>query len=277
MAVSSLKGKQVLVTGASSGIGYETALAFARRGANLILVDINATALDTTSHVVREHGVKCLTWKADVSDAQAMGELADAVHEAVGALDVLVNNAGIAFLGAFLETPMHAWRRILDINVMGVVHGCSAFLPRMIEAGGPRRLVNVASVAGLAPAYQMAAYAASKHAVVGLSESLAMELSGSEVGVSVIFPGIINTPIARPGTASVGKNVTDAQLERLAAFYQGKGAHPRVVAESIVDAVQAEKSIVLVGPIARLVYNLRRISRTLLMKAMLAESRKIWV
>ncbi|HKR40119.1 MAG TPA: SDR family NAD(P)-dependent oxidoreductase [Paraburkholderia sp.] len=265
------------MTGASSGIGYETALAFARRGANLILVDINAEALDMASQAVREHGVKCLTRKADVSDAQAMGELAEAVHEAVGALDVLVNNAGIGFLGAFLETPVQAWRRILDINVMGVVHGCGAFLPRMIEAGGPRRLVNVASVAGLAPAYQMAAYAASKHAVVGLSESLAMELSGSEVGVSVICPGIINTPIARPGTTSVGKNVTDAQLERIAAFYQSKGAHPRVVAESIVDAVQAEKGIVLVGPLARVVYNLRRISRTLLMKAMLAESRKIWV
>jgi NAD(P)-dependent dehydrogenase (short-subunit alcohol dehydrogenase family) len=277
MAVKSLKGKQVLVTGASSGIGYETALAFARRGANLILVDINAPALEMAAQAVREHGVQCLIWKADVSDAQAMGELADAVHDAVGALDVLVNNAGIAFLGAFLETPEHAWRRMLDINVMGVVHGCSVFLPRMIKAGDPRHLVNVASVAGLAPAYQMSAYAASKHAVVGLSESLAMELSGSSVGVSVICPGIINTPIARPGTANVGKNVTHAQLERLAAFYQGKGAHPRVVGESIVDAVQTGKGLVLVGPIARLVYNLRRISRALLMKAMLAESRKVWV
>ncbi|NPT45068.1 SDR family NAD(P)-dependent oxidoreductase [Paraburkholderia sp. 1N] len=277
MAIPSLKGKRVLVTGASSGIGFETALAFARQGANLILVDINAPALEMAANAVREHGVNCLTWKADVSDAQAMRELANAVHEAVGALDVLINNAGIAFLGAFLETPEQAWRRILDINVMGVVHGCNVFLPQMLNADGPRHIVNVASVAGLAPAYQMSVYAASKHAVVGLSESLAMELSVSSVGMSVVCPGIINTPIANPGTASVGKSVTHAQLQRLAAFYQSKGAHPRLVGESIVDAVQTGKGIVLVGPIARLVYNLRRISRSLLMKAMLAESKKIWV
>jgi NAD(P)-dependent dehydrogenase (short-subunit alcohol dehydrogenase family) len=277
MAIPSLKGKQVLVTGASSGIGFETALAFARRGASLILVDINAPALEMAAHAVREHGVQCLTWKVDVSDSQAMGDLADAVHKAVGAFDVLVNNAGIAFLGAFLETPEHAWRRILDINVMGVVRGCKVFLPQMLHAGGPRHIVNVASVAGLAPAYQMSAYVASKHAVVGLSESLAMELSSSSVDVTVVCPGIINTPIATPGAGSVGKSVTHAQLERLAAFYQSKGAHPRLVGESIVDAVQAGKGIVLVGPIARLVYNMRRISRSLLMKAMLAESKKIWV
>src|SRR5579864_8272500 len=140
MAVPTLKGKQVLVTGTSSGIGYETALAFARRGADLILVDINAPALEMAAQAAREHGVKCLTWKTDVSDSQAMGDLADAVHEAVGALDVLVNNAGIAFLGAFLETPEQAWRRILDINVMGVVRGCNAFLPQMLKADGPRHI-----------------------------------------------------------------------------------------------------------------------------------------
>jgi short-subunit dehydrogenase len=276
MAVSLLKSKQVLVTGASSGIGYETALAFARRGANLILVDINAAALDTAAQAVREQGVKCLTWTADVSDAQAMSGLADAVHDAVGALDVLVNNAGIAFLGSFLETPPQTWRRILDVNVMGIVHGNNVFLPHMLKAGGPRHVVNVASAAGLAPMCQMSAYVASKHAVVGLSETLEMELSGSEVGVSVICPGIINTPIARPDAANVGRSITQSQMDRLAHFYRTKGAHPRLVGESIVDAVQSGKGVVLVGPAARLIYNLRRMSRSLLMKAMIAESKKIW-
>jgi NAD(P)-dependent dehydrogenase (short-subunit alcohol dehydrogenase family) len=277
MAIASLRGKQVLVTGASSGIGYETALAFASRGASLILVDINASALEAAAEAVQALGVKCLTWTVDVSDAQAVSELAEAVHGAVGALDVLVNNAGIAFLGSFLETPPQVWRRILDVNVMGVIHGCHAFLPRMLAAGGARHVVNVASAAGLAPSYQMSAYAASKHAVVGLTETMAMELSGSAVGVSVICPGIINTPIARPGSANVGKSVTADQLERIASFYRTKGAHPRLVAASIVAAVRTGKGIVLVGPIARLVYCLRRISRSLLMKAMLAEAKRIWV
>ncbi|MBN3786366.1 SDR family NAD(P)-dependent oxidoreductase [Burkholderia sp. Ac-20353] len=276
MAMMSLAGKRVLVTGASSGIGYETALAFARRGANLVLVDIDAQALETAAQSVRGCGVQCLTWTVDVADAGAMAAMAQAVREMAGVPDVLVNNAGIAFLGAFLETPQEAWRQMFDINVMGVVLGCRLFLPSMLEAGGTRHIVNVASAAGLAPAYLMSAYVASKHAVLGLTDSLAMELADSDIGVSVVCPGIINTPIAKPGSSRVGKSVTRHQLERLGELYRTKGAHPRLVAEAIVDAVLYGRGLVLVGPIARLVYNMRRVSRSLLMKLMLAEAKKIW-
>ena len=278
MSISTLRNKLILVTGASSGIGHETALAFARRGANLILVDINAEGLTATQQAVRSHGVACHTFRADVADPQVMADLAEKVFASVGTLDVLVNNAGIGFIGSFVETPVEVWRRIVNVNLMGVVNGCSVFLPKMREAAGPRHIVNVASAAGLAATCNMSAYAASKHAVVGLSDSLAIELASSEVRVCVVCPGIINTPIAHAVAANVGKNITREQLDRLAEFYRVKGAHPRVVAEAIVDAVSSHRDLVLVGPFARLIYTLRRICRPLLTKVLIADSKKMgWI
>lgn len=275
MSNTKLRNKLVLVTGASSGIGYETAVGFARRGASLVLVDINAQGLAATEQAVRSHGVGCRTFLADVADPQAMADLAEAVYASVGAPDVLVNNAGIGFIGSFVETPVEIWHRVLNVNLMGVVHGCRMFLPKMREAAGPRHIVNVASAAGLAATCNMSAYAASKHAVVGLTDSLAIELTGTEVRVTVVCPGIINTPIAHAGRANVGKNITRRQLDRLAEFYRTRGAHPRVVSDAIVDAVLTHRDLVLVGPFARLIYNLRRVSRSLLFKVLIADSKKM--
>lgn len=278
MALPNLAGKRVLVTGASSGIGLETTLAFARRGASLLLVDVNAAGLDTAAQAVRALGAECRTWVVDVADEAAMTALADEVHALGGPLDVLVNNAGIGYIGPFVATPSEAWHRVFGVNVMGVVHGCAAFLPRMLQAGGPRHVVNVASAAGLAPVCNMSVYAASKHAVVGLSDSLAMELATSQVSVSVVCPGIINTPITHVSERSVSKVVSAEQIARLQKFYRENGAPPRLVGEAIVDAVRSGRGIVLVGPIARLIYNLRRLSRGLLLKVLIADSKKTgWI
>jgi NAD(P)-dependent dehydrogenase (short-subunit alcohol dehydrogenase family) len=275
MALRNLKNKQVLITGGSAGIGYESALAFARRGSNIILVDVDAKGLETAADAIRELGVECRTWTVDVSDEQAMTTLAKEVHAAVGALDVLVNNAGIGYMGPFLDTPHETWRRILGVNLMGVVYGCSFFLPEMIKAGGPRHVVNVASTAGLGPATNLSAYAASKHAVVGLTDTLATELSSTEVGVTVVCPGIINTAIVNPSGTNVSATIGQQQRDRLLEFYRTKGAHPRAVGEAIAGAVQTGKGIVLVGPFARLTYNVRRISRALLLKLARSGSRRI--
>ncbi len=181
MAVPNLKGKQVLVTGAASGIGRSTALAFARQGASLVISDINADLLEDTANAVHALGAPCLTYQVNVADDAAMQAFAAAVHAKVGSIDVLVNNAGIGYIGPFLRSPVASWRRVLDINVMGVVHGCHYFGQRMVEAGGARQIINVASLAGIAPAPNMSAYAASKHAVMGLCDVLEMELTDTEV------------------------------------------------------------------------------------------------
>lgn len=278
MAVPELANKLVLVTGAASGIGRECALAFAQNGARLILFDLNESGLQSTADKVRQLGVPCEYHIVDVGDETSVSEAARRVHESHGALDVLVNNAGVAFLGSFLETPLAQWRRTLQVNLFGVVHGCRYFLPEMIKAGGARHVVNMASAAGLAPTFNMSAYAASKHGVMGLSDSLALELSTSSVGVSVVCPGIINTPIVNPSPTNIGASITPQQLERLSHFYKTKGAHPKVVADAIVRAVQTARGLVLVGPYAALIYHLRRISRALLARVLIADSKKAgWI
>lgn len=278
MTIRDLRNKRVLVTGAASGIGFETALAFARAGAALFVMDLNAGGLDQLASEVRALGSDCRAFVSDVANEQAVLDVAAQIHAVGGPLDVLVNNAGIAFLGSFLETPQSAWQRVLNVNVLGMVNGCRAFIPEMLRAGSPRHVVNVASAAGLAPACSMSAYAASKHAVIGATETLSMELDGSAVGITVVCPGIINTPIVRPSSSSVGPSITQEQLDRLASYYRTKGAHPRAVAEAIVDAVRTGRALVLVGPYARTIYHLRRLSRTLLRRILIADSKKMgWI
>jgi NAD(P)-dependent dehydrogenase (short-subunit alcohol dehydrogenase family) len=267
-----LKGKQVLVTGAASGIGLECARAFARRGANLVISDIDATALETARAEISAMGVRCLARTCDVAREASVAEFAKAAQQAVGPIDVLVNNAGVAFLGGFEETPLAEWRRIYDINVLGIVHCIRAFLPAMRQAGGARKIVNVASLAGFAPAPNMSAYAASKHAVVGLSEVLAMELHDTEISVLVVCPGIINTAIVHVSPTAPGMSA--AQVQKLQKYYADEGCHPRVVAEHVVRSVERDASFLFTGPSAKLGYQAMRISRGLARRITIAVARK---
>lgn len=276
MGIPDLQQKQVLITGAAAGIGYETALAFARGGANLVLTDINADALERAAADVRRLDVDCRTWTVDVGDEGAMQRLAEEVTAAVGTIDVLVNNAGIAFVGRFVNTPMKAWRSVLDINLMGVVHGCASFLPGMLEAGGARHIVNVASAAGLGPVGGLSPYVASKFAVVGLSETLAIELAGTPVGLTVVCPGVINTAIVQIGAGKSSSDVSLDQAERIQRHYQDHGCHPQEVAEQIVAAVRGGKGMITPGPTATQLYYARKLlPRRIFLKTCGEAARKI--
>jgi NAD(P)-dependent dehydrogenase (short-subunit alcohol dehydrogenase family) len=267
-----LQGKRVLVTGAASGIGLECARAFAQCGANLIVSDVNAAALEKVRAEIAAMGVRCFSRTCDVAREEAVADFAAAVQQAVGPVDVLVNNAGVAFLGGFEETPLSEWRRIYDINVLGVVHCIRAFLPAMRKAGGARKIVNVASAAGFSPLPNMAAYAASKHAVVGLSEVLAQELHETEISVLVVCPGIINTSIVH--VSPTGSGMTAAQIQKLQRYYADDGCHPSVVAADIVRSVQGNDSFLFTGPGARLGYYAMRISRRLARRLTIYAARK---
>ncbi|CAD5109949.1 putative oxidoreductase EphD [Pseudomonas carbonaria] len=253
------------MTGAASGIGLEIADAFARRGARVFLVDIDPEALQRARRSVELAGAECSVEVCNVADESAVQALAERVHAEGGPIDVLVNNAGVFFLGGFQETPIAAWRRLLDINLLGVLHMTRAFLPAMQACAGRRRIVNVASLAGFLPAPNMSAYAASKHAVIGLSEVLAMELAAAtcvgEVGVLVVCPGIINTPLAQ-GPA-IGSNISERQLAALRTYYAREGCHPRLVAEGIAERLWSEQPFLFVGPQARPGHLLTRLSRRL--------------
>lgn len=270
--MKNLNGRQVLVTGAASGIGLECARSFARRGANLVVSDINGPALENVRVEIAAMGVQCFALTCDVSQEASVADFAASVQQAVGPVDVLVNNAGVAFLGGFEETPMSEWRRIYDINVLGIVHCIRAFLPAMRAAGGERKIVNVASLAGFAPAPNMSAYAASKHAVVGLSEVLAMELHSTGISVLVVCPGIINTAIVH--VSPVASGMSASQIQKLQKYYEDEGCHPRVVAEDVVRSVERDDRFLFTGPSARLGYAAMRLSRGLARRLTIAVARK---
>lgn len=270
--MSTLAGKWVLVTGAAAGIGLECALAFARSGANLVVTDIDAAALEKTRDAVGALGVRCIAHPCDVASESSVNELAAVVTREIGIIDVLVNNAGVAFLGGFEETSLREWQRIYDINVLGIVHCIRAFLPSMRQSGREHKIVNVASLAGFAPAPNMAAYAASKHAVVGLSEVLAMELHDTKVSVLVVCPGIINTAIVR--VSPFATSISETQSRKLQQYYADHGCTPDVVARDVVRAVIRDQWFLFTGPKARIGASAMRISRRLARRLTIAAAKQ---
>jgi NAD(P)-dependent dehydrogenase (short-subunit alcohol dehydrogenase family) len=184
-------GQLVLVTGAGSGIGRATALAFAEAGARVIAVDRDGESAARTAESARLVGAP-QAWAeiVDVSDEAAMEKLAAKVDELYGVVDVLVNNAGIGWSGSFFDTTSDDWRRVLDVNLWGVIHGCRLLGQRMAARGQGGHIVNVASAAGYVPSKVLPAYGTSKAAVLMLSECLRAELAGRDIGVTAICPGI---------------------------------------------------------------------------------------
>lgn len=241
-------GKTALITGAASGIGRETAFAFAERGARLVLVDVDAAGLERTVVLCRNLGAEAEGHVTDVASADAMRALADRVHESVEAVDVLVNNAGVAVAGSFVGMELHLWDWSLGVNVKGVVHGCHFFLPRMIERKKGGHVVNVASAAGLVAPKGMAVYATTKFAVVGLSDVLRAELRPHGISVATICPGVVNTPITRNARLSGDLKDDPSFNERLAAFYQKRNYGPERVALAIVEAVASRRGLTPVAP-----------------------------
>lgn len=272
MAITELKNKTVVVTGAASGIGRSAALAFAREGCDIVAADLRLEALEPVRTEIEALGVRCMAYAVDVSDRNAMQVFAAAVDRRFGAPHVLINNAGIAYLGLFLHSDLDHWRRIMDVNVMGVVHGCYFFLPLMVAAGGPRNVINVSSSAGNFPAPSMGAYAASKGAVSIWTEGLKMELAGGNVHVTTFCPGVINTPIAH-NPASAAPSVSAETVANLSAYYSKNGCHPDRVAADMIKAVRTDADVVLSGPTAALIYFMRKLSLKLIRAAMIRAAR----
>lgn len=273
MAITEFRNKVVVVTGAAAGIGRATALAFAREGAAIVAADLRAEALGPVVQEVEGLGVRCMPYAVNVADEAAMRAFAEAVQAQLGAPHVLINNAGIGYFGLFLQSDLEHWRRVMDVNLMGVVHGCHAFLPLMLVAGGPRNLLNVASPSGLVPSPSMGAYAASKGAVYSFTEVLKLELHDSNVHVSTVFPGVTNTAIVR-NKANVSPSFTDAALARIDNFYETKGCSPEVIARDMLKAVMRDSDMVLSGPNAAMAYHMRRVSLKLVRAVVRDFSRK---
>jgi NAD(P)-dependent dehydrogenase (short-subunit alcohol dehydrogenase family) len=240
MDVARMDGKLVLVTGAGSGIGRETALLCARRGANLAICDIDEATLAETEAEARRLGREVLAQRIDVADRAQMRALAGAVHERAAAVDVLINNAGVGLGASFLETPPEDWDWITQINLMGVVNSCRLFVPAMVDRGGEGHVVNLSSAAGYFPNPSLAAYSATKFAVLGLSEALRVELRPRGIGVTAVCPGLINTPIIR---TSPMRGSIETQRERIVRLYERRNYGPDRVARRILYAVQHNRAV----------------------------------
>lgn len=263
MDVRNLAGKTALVTGAASGIGRATAVALARRGANLVLCDVNEAGLKSTATTIQELGRNVLYQRVDVASRSEMQDFAHWVHTQVPALDILINNAGVGLGASFRDTMLEDWDWILGINLMGVVHGCHFFLPPMIARGQGGHVVNVSSAAGYVATEPLCAYATTKFAVLGLSEALREELERFGIGVTAVCPGIINTPITRTARLR-GPGATAEARERMVAFYERRNYTPERVAENILKAIQRNRAVAPISPEAWLLYYLKRLSPALL-------------
>jgi NAD(P)-dependent dehydrogenase (short-subunit alcohol dehydrogenase family) len=189
-----LEGKVAVVTGGASGIGLAMARAFGSEGMNVVIADIEERALDAAGDQLREDGFSVRTHVCDVSDGDAVDDLASAVVESFGAVHVVCNNAGVSGGGLLQNLSTKDWEWVLGVNLWGVIHGVRAFLPRLLEQG-EGHIVNTASVLGLFAGPFTGPYAVSKFGVVALSEALFQELaiSGTDVGVSVLCPGWVST------------------------------------------------------------------------------------
>lgn len=251
----------VVITGGGSGIGRETALALARRGAEIVLSDINLVAAkETAALIAAENGV-AHAYQLDVSDQDAVQEHAAVVLETHGVPDILINNAGVGQAGGFFDTSAAEFDRVMRINLGGVVNGCRAFGSAMAERGLGGHIVNLSSMAAYSPQQNFSAYSTSKSAVFMFSDCLRAELAGRGISVHTICPGIVHTNIVA-NTRFSGLSVEEERRkqEKYDNLYRKRSYGPEKVAEQIVRAVEKDRSIVPVTPEARLQYHFSRLA-----------------
>jgi len=239
------RDQRVLVTGAGSGIGEATALAFAAAGATVYCVDINHEAAILTGKECEAVGASAATaFGVDVSDRTAMQTLAATVEADGGALDVLVNNAGVGMTGYFLDGDLDDWDWILGINLLGVVHGCQ-YLGGPMVARGSGHVVNTSSALATMFRASEPHYVTTKAAVLALSRCLRADWAVHGVGVSAICPGVIATPII-DGTRFTGDRRDAAAIDRTKKLFT-RGHPPAKVAAAVLDAVVRNRPVVPVG------------------------------
>ncbi|MCV7443311.1 SDR family oxidoreductase [Mycobacterium paraense] len=253
----------VAVTGAGSGIGRETAFAFARAGAELVVSDIDEATVKETAAEIAARGGVAHAYVLDVSDAAAVEAFAERVSAEHGVPDIVVNNAGIGQAGCFLDTPVEEFDRVLEINLGGVVNGCRSFGRRLVERGTGGYLVNVASMAAYAPQQSLIAYCTSKAANYMFSDCLRAELDAAGVGVTTICPGVINTNIISTTrfSAPLGQDDNvDGRRGQIGRLFALRHYGPEKVAKAILSSVEKRKPIRPVAPEAYAVYGLSRVA-----------------
>ncbi|MDH6676260.1 NAD(P)-dependent dehydrogenase (short-subunit alcohol dehydrogenase family) [Rhodococcus sp. LBL1] len=244
MAIKTLDGKKCLITGAASGIGRATAIAAAARGAHLFLTDVNEVGLaETTAFVGGAGGTVSFSKALDISDFEAVTTFADEIHDQFGSLDIVMNVAGISAWGTVENLEHRHWKSMVDVNLMGPIHIIERFVPPMIAAGRGGHLVNVSSAAGLLALPWHAAYSASKFGLRGVSEVLRFDLKRHGIGVSLVVPGGVRTPLV--GSVQIaGVDRSDPRVEKLTRRFEKRAVTPEKVAACILAGIEKNRFLV---------------------------------
>jgi NAD(P)-dependent dehydrogenase (short-subunit alcohol dehydrogenase family) len=249
--------KTAFVTGGASGIGLALGRAFAEAGMKVMLADVEAGALDQALHNLSNHGNRVQGIRCDVGDAESVERAARATFDAFGNVHVVCNNAGVAAGGGIDNISIDNWRWVVDVNLMGVVYGVRSFLPHMLKHREGGHIVNTASMAGMINGMGFSPYAATKFAVVSMSEGLAMQLQPHGIGVSVLCPEFVRTRIGESGRNRPERYGESPQLDPASPAAQvvaeiarrlEAGIDPGEVAAKVLEAIRNEQFYIFTHP-----------------------------
>lgn len=256
--VRDLRGKNVFLTGAASGIGRATAIAAAREGASLFLTDVDQAGLITVvEEITSAGGDVAYAAPVDVSDHDAVRAMATEITAQHGAMDVVMNIAGIASWGTITAMPHRTWQRVVDVNLMGPIAVLEYLVPPMIEAGRGGQVVNVSSAAGIIGMPWHAAYSASKFGLRGVSEVLRFDLARHRIGVSLVCPGGVDTGLTET-VQIAGVDKTSPQFSRLQAHFRKRAVTPEHAAGAILRGITRNRYWVYTSPDIRLAHLAQR-------------------
>jgi len=238
-AKEAFAGGTAVITGAGSGIGEGLARVAARLGMNVVLADVAAERIEHVATAITADGGIALAVPTDVTDIAALETLADRAFERFGGVRLVINNAGIETIGFSWEIPDATWDRLLSINVRGVVHGSRIFARRMLAAGQPGFIANVASIGALGMMPTQAPYMMSKHAVLSFTECLflEMQLKQAPIKVSAVLPAQVATRIFEDAPADRGSDFVERQREMMHAMISQSGITPEAAGEVILDGI----------------------------------------